>query len=505
MKRFLMPTTAPAAMKKIVFTILCVALLMLVAAPAWADQCSSPSVGVGAGSVAADTSGSCGVLITVFSVSGGTATAFTVTTVGSPYDPPPFGTNEDSLVGIQNSSGSALTSINLSSPSTADGGIFAFDGDGPCSFNSYSWCGNLGNLGYEGPVNTFTRVPTPCGFGTCYTSGTVNFTTAIPDTGSTWFALEGSPQSFGSISQTQTLQPGQQSIYPAGNDNSKWTPGNTSAGGELLTVTAVPILQSAFDTIHPPGFPYESCVPYKDFTDANNGVHTCIGFQTSCAQGTASTNDCSTLPYTVETNYDLPDDLPATGGPDFLVFHGQPCPPAVGSTAQSIFLEYSATRTDPKNTGGGSGVGSCFVATYTPGAPPISGTVKSSQFIGFQSPVSDTDLNLIKAGSTVPLSFQVFDASGSPMSGLAYCQGTGCTGNWVNLSTFPINPCPADNSPNTSTDLLPADNSGFKDLGGGNYQFLWKTVKSSRGCVNVVATFSFGLVVAPAQLGFKYH
>ena len=49
MKRFLMPATALATTKKVAFAILCCTLLMLFAAPAWADQCSAPTVGVGTG------------------------------------------------------------------------------------------------------------------------------------------------------------------------------------------------------------------------------------------------------------------------------------------------------------------------------------------------------------------------------------------------------------------------------------------------------------------------
>ncbi|MFY9561213.1 MAG: PxKF domain-containing protein [Terriglobales bacterium] len=506
MKRFLVPTTAPAAMKKMVFTILCVALLMLVAAPAWADQCSgalpltNPGPNPAPGPL---TVTGCGALITVFAVDGnGNATAFTVSTPNNGNNNPYDGI-EDSLIGIQNSSGAALHSIHLSASDTTNGGIFNFDFDGPCAFNGAD-C--HGSTGYEGPDNYFTIDPgTSCAvFTTCFTSGTVNFT-PIANSGSTWFALEGTPQSFGTISQTQTLEPGVTAIYPAGNDNSKWTPANTSHGGEQLTVTAVPIPQGSF--VPPAPFGNESCVPAKDFTQANGGVHTCLGFQTSCVDANGSA-DCSTLPVTVMTNYDLPDDLPAIGGPDFLVFHGQNCPPSPTATAQSVFLEYGVNRFDPYTKGGSTPV-SCYIATYTPGAPLITGAgtkVSTAQFVGFQTPVSDTDVNLIKAGSAVPLKWQVFDASGGAITDLTYCtsaQGTGCTGNWVNLSTFSI-ACVLDPTP-VSPDVVAAGNSGLQNLGSGNYQFNWKTVKGSKGCVNIRATFSFGLVVTPAQLGFKYQ
>ena len=506
MKRFLVPTTALAPMKKMAFTILCVALLMLVAAPAWADQCTAPTVGgVGIGTVTGTNPPhpvtGCGALITVFAVdNGGNATAFTVTTVsgtGNPYDGV-----EDTFVGVQNSSGAGapnLTSIALSSSTL--GTPFGFDGDGPCNTTyhaqPYSWCTPTYSdpNGYEGPDNTFAI--------TDAMHGTVNFPVPIPNGGSTWFALEGSPLSFGTISQTQTLEPGVQMTYPAGQDNSKWTSGPTSAGGEQLTVTAVPFPQASFTP--PAGFPGESCVPYKDFSDASQ-VNTCVGFETSCVG-----SDCATMPYLVETNYDLPTDLNvvgAIGGPDFLVYHGQPCPPPVGSIAQSIFLDYTVSRHDPKTGGGGTGI-SCYVATYTPGAPLITGTgvtgVSKSQFVGFQSPVSDTDVNIITAGSVVPLKGQVSDASGGGITPLTYCPnatGAGCTGNWINLSLFSIN-CVLDDTP-VAVDPNVTTNSGFKDLGGGNFLYNWKTVKGTKGCVNIRVTTSFGLQLVPAQLGFKY-
>jgi hypothetical protein len=210
------------------------------------------------------------------------------------------------------------------------------------------------------------------------------------------------------------------------------------------------------------------------------------------------------------TNYDLPSDLPAIGGPDFLVFHGQPCPPAAGATAQSIFTEYGVNRFDPYTKGGSTPV-SCYIATYTPGARLIVADGPQFVFVGFQSPVSDTDLNIIKAGSMVPLKWQLLNSDGSPYTTpLSYCgtlnaNGTcgtsGVSAPWVNLSIFSI-ACVNDSTPVTP-DVAPAGTSGLQNLGSGNYLFNWKTVKGSVGCVNVTATFN-GLVATPAQLGFKY-
>ncbi len=132
----------------------------------------------------------CGVIITV------TATGFTITVPGNgnPYDG-----DDDTLVGIQNNSTSSLTSITLTSSDTRFGGIFGFDNDGPCRYYSGD-C--YGQTGYEGPDNTFTDISED------HTTGTVTFTIPIAPGGTTWFALEGTPQSISAITQTgQPMNP----------------------------------------------------------------------------------------------------------------------------------------------------------------------------------------------------------------------------------------------------------------------------------------------------------
>ena len=312
-------------------------------------------------------------------------------------------------------------------------------------------------------------------------------------------------------SQTQTLEPGVTAIYPAGQDNSKWTPLN-NLGGEQLTVTAVPVPQSAFVT--PAGFTGETCVPYKDFTEAT-GVPTCVEFQADCAQGTASTNDCSTFIYQVMTNYDLPsglNEIGAIGGPDFLAFHGQSCPPSPDAPAQSIFLDYTVNRFDPKTAGGGAGI-TCFVATYTPGAPLITGTGSTfSAFEGFELFVSNTKINPVYQGLPVILVWDFNTNLGVPVPNLHLCNnppsGTGCTTPWVNLRLIkvPNSSCPSGFPP---TGPLPS----FFNLGlrkgdeVGEYVFVWdtKAPKNLKSCqVSVVLTFDSGLIVAPAKFQYKF-
>jgi hypothetical protein len=167
-------------MRKISFILFSCSVLLAFAVQAMADQC--------AGALPVGTATGCGVLISVTAVNGaGDATAFTVANLGNgnPYDGA-----EDTLVGIQNNSGGVLNDIALSGTS----GLFGFDGDGPCTFNAAD-C--FGPTGYEGPNNTFTV--------TDANHGTVVFTTGITLSGSTWFALEGTPQSITGTPEPSTL------------------------------------------------------------------------------------------------------------------------------------------------------------------------------------------------------------------------------------------------------------------------------------------------------------
>jgi hypothetical protein len=320
--------------------------------------------------------------------------------------------------------------------------------------------------------------------------------------------------------QTQTLQPGVQAIYSFDNGANKYkiTPSPYSTGGEVLTITEVPILKSNF--FPPANFPNETCIPVANFT-AQNGADTCVEYQADCSfNGTPGGGDCNTLLYTLLESYDLPPDLPAIGGPDFLVVHGSGCPTSSTALAESIFTDYFVTRIDPTTKGGGGGTGSCFEVTYTPGAPLIT-SGSTSRFVGWQSPIVDSDLNQVKAGSTRPLIFNWNDSSGNPITNLSYCRsfiptnsGNICQDSptvatpWVNLSSFGV-ACPNGAPINTATDtssLSSAGNSGFQNNGSGNYQLNWQTSKSWKGsCANVQVTFDNGVTQIPATLGFKFN
>jgi hypothetical protein len=296
--------------------------------------------------------------------------------------------------------------------------------------------------------------------------------------------------------QTRTLTPGGTAIFPVGTDDYELA-ALDNAGGEQISLLPVPVLQfstepgsNTSNTFNPGTlFPSFSCAPYGDFSEAGNPE--CVEFQLTCA----GASDCEQFLYTATTHYSFPQGFPGIGGPGFLKAGDQLCPSSLFD--KNIFSFYTQ---DTTHQGGGGGL-SCFVAAFTPNDPIVA---SFTSFVGFQSPISDTQINIINAGKAVPLVWQLFLAPNTPNTGLTFCSnrsGTNCTAPWVNLGTLPVT-CPGG-SPVHSETITAAGNSGLQNFGNGSYQFNWQTVKGSKGCVTVVATFDSGLVVYPATFQYK--
>jgi hypothetical protein len=177
-----------------IFMTMVAGAMMASSAPLSFNEC--PAVG-------ADTSG-CELLITVTAVNGsGAATAFTV--AASSPDQGPFDSSDDTLVGIVNSSSSALKSITLTAFSDGDG-IFDFDGDGACEGGGTFYspgpgaaaCGagdpdttTYGHGAYTFGSTALVAVTFSGIGGTDNETGTVNFGgTGVAASGSNWFSLE---------------------------------------------------------------------------------------------------------------------------------------------------------------------------------------------------------------------------------------------------------------------------------------------------------------------------
>ena len=155
----------------------------------------------------------CALLITVTSVSGGVATAWTVTGASSPTQGPYNGFGDDTLVGIINDSGATLDSLTLTAFGTQGintVGAFDFNGNGACEegtdgFNSHyttapprSEClggfyqsrfgANGGIATYESSTVTFSNISTVTNTDD---KGTLDLTGGLANGNSGWFSLEG--------------------------------------------------------------------------------------------------------------------------------------------------------------------------------------------------------------------------------------------------------------------------------------------------------------------------
>jgi mannan endo-1,4-beta-mannosidase len=102
------------------------------------------------------------------------------------------------------------------------------------------------------------------------------------------------------------------------------------------------------------------------------------------------------------------------------------------------------------------------------GSPPR--TLETWHFIGFDSPVDNKGvLNIAKAGRTIPLKWQLLDASNTPMTTLA-------------TATVTVQSLDCGNGTTTdNVEEYTAGNSGLKNLGRGFYQFNWQTPSSYAG------------------------
>jgi len=518
---------------KALFAVLCCAVLMLIVTPAKADVCSAAFPQVQG----------CGVTITITGTSGNLIATFGGS--GMAYDG-----DEDQLVGITNSSSVAVGAIILSAPSTPNSptnNLFAFDGDGACTyFAPYVPTGcPFGPTGYEGPNNTFV------GTSPDLTTGKVLFTVALAPGATTWFSMENTPTAVAAIGENKPLTAGVTTVFPFGPftcvnsegitctetsvaDDLQIAPRN-SAAGDALTVTAVPVPAGplSLDSWGPDYFGIEgpllseppsgqlrfsaanysnlACVPYSDFSSAGNPG--CVELELDCP---ATDSDGCQFVYTATADFNIDKlSLPnGIGGAYFLGEHdGNPAGyngqcPTTGFNV-NIFESYTATKPDPIR-GGGTG-NSCFVTAFDPTAQPVPTGTTVSAFFGFEFPVSDTKVNPIFVPLPVPLSWDYNNSLGQPITNLTLCQnssGTGCTAPWVFPYLTALSSSSACQAIAAASSPLPSlFNSGLLNFGHGEYSFVWNTatkIKGLAGCqVSVVLQFDSGLTASPAV--FQYH
>ncbi len=143
-----------------------------------------------------NTNTDCGYILTIGA--GNTITGAAVPGA-APYDG-----GDDALVGVINNSGATFTGTISLSGTGNGGGIFAFDGDGICTFIGPG-AGNASATGsycsgaaagtdpadYQGPINTFSNITS---MSEVADTGDVDIV-GLADGASTFFSLESSPDS----------------------------------------------------------------------------------------------------------------------------------------------------------------------------------------------------------------------------------------------------------------------------------------------------------------------
>jgi hypothetical protein len=173
-------------------------------------------------------------------------------------------------------------------------------------------------------------------------------------------------------------------------------------------------------------------------------------------------------------------------------------PPALAPSAPSPLALGAEAYADPGATDATSGVGA---ASCNDGAPldtsaagefTVSCTATDAAgnsaaaettytvgygFSGFGDPVSTDEVNVVKAGRAIPLSFSVAsDAAGTPVVDVDPAAVT------VTVASLA---CDVGDTPNLVTESA-AGASGLQNLGEGAYTFVWKSPKSYAGSCKVL-------------------
>lgn len=356
------------------------------------------------------------------------------------------------------------------------------------------------------------------------------FTTDSPlNNGGTWtFALSTDSSNCGGFNapQTRTIMfDGTPLTFPIGGDAVKITPENATIG-DKITITPVPYpagplgLNSwgagKFGQATPTGtspftatnFPTLACIPYADFSATNNPV--CMEYTLSCTPFNPDESDCLAFLQNSEADFSVDGrSLPnGIGGPHYLVKHSSSdvtvnCPSSAFD--QDIWSSYTATSvSDPIR--GGSTSPSCYTVAFDPTAAPVPAgtTVFSPFFGGFESPVSNTDVNLVKKTQNVPLKWNTVTPDGNPLTLCTMFGGSGCSGDWVFIGTVDV-PCNGNVAMDTITATTSTSGNGLMMTGTNAYQFNLAVgqVTTATGCFNVVMEFPNGLISSTTQ--FKLH
>jgi hypothetical protein len=149
-------------------------------------------------------------------------------------------------------------------------------------------------------------------------------------------------------------------------------------------------------------------------------------------------------------------------------FGPPPAPGGVKNVTTTLAVDTSTLGANTLTVGAQVNSGSSGTATVTY-------YVTNSYTFAFDPPVSPSPaLNVAHAGQQIPVKFDVLDASGNPVLGLAMPPVSigFVPASCANLATT------IDTTIPLSDDLVA---SGFRELGSGDYLYAWKTPKSLAG------------------------
>jgi hypothetical protein len=491
------------------FVVLCGCVFLGQAAVAQ-DQCTAA---LNNGTLGPAGATGCGAVINVFAVDGsGNATSFSVVPNNSTHNP--YDNDDDTLIGVQNRSGANLTSITLNSSSAALDPLFGFEtpypGDSPCALNGAD-C--FGVTGYEGPNNTFT------GISVDKKSGTVHFTAPIPNGGSTWFALEGTPDS---ISNAQTV------VLPLGPNATPFT-FNTGAptvqtidftgvtpsptgNATVMQNTFLPITDAQYQNLVANTFAQGSfCMQQQVGTDSGGqpifscavNIQLCTNSTNSTPAGLncTTTGTAGTIQVTSKyftSQFINPEEVPSPG---FLAAKDNAlnCNGAtdLDNSCRGVqsFIAPTIQNDCCTTSGGTKSFNSLSVPAGCVGYALTS--VDEHNVAGFAQPVDNPGsdpttpvVNLISSKQAVPIKLTVVKntfQSGSctataPVTNLDLVGNSPAGTVVISAAKIATGACKngvVDTTPNT----LVAGSSGWQNLGNGMYQYNWKPAAAVGSCI----------------------
>ena len=221
-------------------------------------------------------------------------------------------------------------------------------------------------------------------------------------------------------------------------------------------------------------------------TDQGATTYTC---EATSAGGTSSDS------VTIKRDATAPTLNPSVS-PNPVLLNGSATADAGAQDNLSGIASQSCDPVDTTNVGANKSV-SCSATDNAGNTNSASANYSVNyKFVGFSSPVDNGGvLNVVKAGQTIPLKWQIMDAKDVPVTNLS---SSNVKVSVANLSC----------GLSTTTDQLEevaAGSSGLQNLGGGYYQLNWKSPTSyAKSCKTLTLDLGEGTLTTPHTALFKF-